>query len=60
MQKPTQKQQELISHFGAKLAEEAKPGDWLASFTERGDMFILTPRSKVFKTRRVLAQLAGA
>ncbi len=55
----SQKQKDLVRHFGAKVSEQAAPQDWLVSQTERGDIFILTPRSKIAKTRRVFAQLAA-
>ena len=47
---------DLIRHFNAKPSAEASPKDFLASWTEY-NLFILSPRSKITKTRKVLAQL---
>ncbi len=55
--KPTQRQADLIAAFAAKFTGEAKPLDYQATFTEDGTVWILSPRSKVFKTRKVLASL---
>ncbi len=54
--KLTPQQAFLVAWTNAKASEDAKPQDYLVSWTQH-HMYILSPRSTITKSRKVLFQL---